>query len=356
MMQQRIQRHAAETTGSDGRPRRPTSGRIRRSSSDQSRDQAYGPRIPAIRPGQPSSVYDWAPASASQIEHGNRSLPPLLDHELLHEEDMGQLRFSLQAHSSRESSSIPRYGSSQYHPPDNPTFRMAVMQSLRNNTRRNQRPRPHGQDWSSDREPTRGGRDGLRVPLESMISRSRALRMRHDPDRGIRLPAASLEIEKTMEYLSKVRMCQTPEESLKLAARSGFNSPEDWLNMLDENPTCDDFLLDTMFLDTAETSWLKAGGVFWGSQTTPASSSSASAYHGISHRPVHSSSSSQFSMPSVPSNAAQAPSSEGSAQSRDSRRHSLENSFSTSTKWQVRVNISSVNYSQMRLSTSCILP
>ncbi|KAI5853356.1 vacuolar import and degradation protein-domain-containing protein [Tricharina praecox] len=145
------------------------------------------------------------------------------------------------------------------------------------------------------------------------ILRSRFFRTRHghEGSQDSRLPEASNEVEKAIEYLSKVRGCKTPQESLRLAVRLGFYTGDDWARLFDEQPRCDDLVLDTSFLRVAETSWLEAGGVFWGSQIAPAIS------------PI-------YEMSSTRSNAS--------------------SSGSTSSQWTVKLSISSIDYKQLRLT------
>jgi hypothetical protein len=90
---------------------------------------------------------------------------------------------------------------------------------------------------------------------------------------GGELPSASKEVERAIDYLATVRLCRSPEESLRLAVRAGFHSGEDWLELFEQQPKCDDFVLDTMFLRVQETSYLRAGGVFWGEQVAPSACS-----------------------------------------------------------------------------------
>lgn len=123
------------------------------------------------------------------------------------------------------------------------------------------------------------------------------------------LPDASKDVERVIDYLSAVRMCRTPEESLRLAI-----SRNDWCELFDQQPKCEDFVLDTSFLKVAETSWLKVGGVFWGSQVAPTALSS-------------------------------------SARSSPRGSTSFGSSFSSaSSQWSVKVSVSSIEYSQLRLT------
>ncbi|KAF8251969.1 hypothetical protein K440DRAFT_658577 [Wilcoxina mikolae CBS 423.85] len=340
----------------DARPRR--AGASRRNSRDQdlrqSRDQAYGPRIPLVRPGQRQSVYDWAPAPGAPVggnyDPESRTLPPLFNYGTL-DEDLSmdlpyQVRDSLlEAREIRETRELRlsnRYaelGAAPGSGSGDSTFRMAVMQSLRNNNpRRPSYPRAHWQDITSlERErmdeairPRLGGR------ASDTITRARLFRpSRSDHGSDLFLPAASKEVEKAIDYLSKVRMCRTPEESLRLAIRAGVHKGDDWLELCEEQIRCEDFVLNTSFMRTAETSWLKAGGVFWGSQIAPTLSA-------VSPRSAHSSTSSTSPVHSSISHNLPSIDGEGS-----STRGSL---ISSASQWTVKVSISSIDYSQLRLT------
>lgn len=248
-------------------------------------------------------------------------------------------------------------------PPTDSPFRMAVMQSLRNsNPRRSQRYRTHWQDWSNDRE--RDYNDDTSMPrLEwgdgsSMGPHQAYLRQRRELTSAtgtLNLPPASYQIAEAIRYLNKIRTSSSAEESLRFAKMAGFYSGDNWLDYLQlEDPELEgellhDFVLDTRFLRVAETSWLKVGGVFWGTQTTPPASPAAPT---STHRR-----SSHFSPSSLPSNAtAGAPSG-----SRDSYRSSSSvsgdsESAKNTSRWTVKVSISSIDYDEMRLSWSSLFP
>lgn len=140
-----------------------------------------------------------------------------------------------------------------------------------------------------------------------------------------------------MRYLCNVRQVESVEESLRLLSSSGL---EDYLGIFENQPLWNDLLLDTLFLTSAETSWLKAGGVFWGTQTTPPNNSSHS------RRSAYSSVSSVSSLPSNTTTGI--PSALGD---RDSTYSDLAvDSANGVTRWTVKVNISSVDYNQMKLT------
>ena len=347
----RSHRHdPAGTSGLDGgRPRRPGASRPRRNSRDQDlrhpREHAYGPRTPLVRPGERQSVYDWAPvpppvppASAPpgiDDEPTSRSLPPLLGYE----DDLpryfpftsrdfsamleaGGIRLMGEAQRSRYSDLFGGGGggggasnsSSSSATTTTSTSATVAPVTARNTNRRITRPRVYWPDPAISLGRDHQARERMMDDADTdAILRSRFSRIRpgHEGSLDSRLPEASKEVEKAIEYLSKVRGCRTPQESLRLAVRLGFHSGDDWSRLFDEQPKCDDLVLDTSFLRVAETSWLEAGGVFWGSQIAPTMSPT---YETSSTRSIASS------------------------------------SGSTSSQWTVKLSISSIDYRQLRLS------
>ena len=74
-------------------------------------------------------------------------------------------------------------------------------------------------------------------------------------------PDAARHIEEAIKYLERQRLCTTYAERIASAAMGGFIRG-DWCNAQRE-----DFILDTQSIDTpTETSWLRPGSVFSGSQ------------------------------------------------------------------------------------------
>lgn len=319
-------------------------------------DQAYGPRVPFWRPGQRQSLYDWAPATPPEEEFGSRSLPPLVgggepDDEILRDSPSTQPANTpsplvsvsqSQTRVHRGSGADMRIYESLFGTPIDPT---SLMQPAQQNPRRPIRSRSlwHGSSW--ERENEREGRDdAFRSRPEwrdaEVMLRSRPFRVRSE---NYRDPSASTypsyELEEAIKYLANIRTSSSPEESLRLAVKAGFNRGDDWLKILDEESRYEDLLLDTHFLHVSETSWLKVGGVFWGSQTTP---------------PL---------VPVVPRRSAVSPTSTSSLPSvntavigphlddpgRVAGRASLYYS-SNPHHWTVKVIISSIDYSQLRLS------
>jgi hypothetical protein len=317
-------------------------GRARRSSRDQESrgavrgEQAYGARIPQTRPGQRQSLYDWAPLPASEDneEHSTTELP-FTSHDfsaiMLEARELGLNFPEGEAQALASPRHVDPFGGGGVEAATSAA-------ALRNSTpRRIARARSHHWPDETSSSLARDRGDGFAPDSsrsqwdgggqEDVFVRSRFYRLRNDVLMRLgessagdllspsTLPAASKEVERAIDYLSTVRMCRTPEESLRLAVRAGFNNGDDWLELFDQQPKCDDFVLNTLFLKVAETSWLKAGGVFLGSQVAPTISS---------------------------------PSARSSPGGRTSS--SSSSTGVVSSQWSVKVSISSIEYSQLRLS------
>ena len=157
-------------------------------------------------------------------------------------------------------------------------------------------------------------------------------------------------LEEAIKYLERVRFSRSYEESVTSAAAGGFVREEFFSN------NHEDFILDTATIDPPpESSWLKVGGVFSGSQH--AANGSHSVLYRLSDR------SNTIGAPSPPANPDQ-------HQIRTSRQHWLPstdvttaNGTTTNTtttnnnrtphgdeRWPVKVTIHSIDYSSMTLS------
>ncbi|KAL8936643.1 MAG: hypothetical protein Q9211_004087 [Gyalolechia sp. 1 TL-2023] len=76
-----------------------------------------------------------------------------------------------------------------------------------------------------------------------------------------RQESSEWHLEDAIKYLERLRFCDSYQESLSSAAAGGFAREEFFTT------NHDDFILDTAMIDPpAESSWLKVGGVFSGSQ------------------------------------------------------------------------------------------
>jgi hypothetical protein len=253
------------------------------------RDQAYGDRIPTYRPGQQQSVYDWAPASSDDEddEETGQFLPPHLDHDSI-DELAGQHSVYVNGseypagrtgtppppftHIPRtrisSASRIPEL-SSHHSQPSEPLLRnFAFMQSIRRHPRLSQRSRTQLQSYISERERSvhEGGRSTLRpinmqMQTSELRARVDAYRQRYLENPSGSSPAPSRWLEEAIKYLERLRFSSSYEDSLSSAAEGGLVRDE-FLSVDHE-----DFILDTASIDAPpESSWLKIGGVFEGSQ------------------------------------------------------------------------------------------
>lgn len=325
--------------GNDDRVR--TRSRARHSSRDRhTRDQAYGNRIPLIRPGHRQSLYDWAPANPlDDVE--SRSLPPLVDRG----DDIGREFASIGAYHPPPRDPLATHYSHNLEPDpvQLPLRTAALMHSLRHSARRPQRARTQRAGWVADRErdeeSSRGNSSMNRLMSEVGSSES-LMQMRwsglgYDSGAGgTNLPSASGEVEEAIDYLERIRSFSTPQEGLRLAVRAGFNHGEDWLEMLEETTKVADLICETSFLNSSETSWLRAGGVFWGSQTTPNQGS-------VSQRPT---------LLPTPSLSALPTAIDQATGTQDGASRESPGDIPNFGHWAVKVCISSVDYAQMRLS------
>lgn len=318
--------------------------------------QAYGPRVPFWRPGQRQSLYDWAPATPPEEGSDSRSLPPLIDGGEPNDEILGNSPSTQQANIPsplvsvsqsqtrvhRGSGADMRMYESLFGTPIDPT---SLMQPAQQNPRRLIRPRFqwHGSSW--EREHEREGRDdAFRSRAEwrdaEVMLRSRQSRIRSE---NYRDPSASTypsyELEEAIKYLANIRTSSSPEESLRLAVKAGFNRGDDWLRILDSESRYEDLLLDTQFLHVSETSWLKVGGVFWGSQTTPP------LVPVVPRRSTLSPTSTLFLPPVYTAVTGPHPDDPGRVTGSASLYYS-----SNPHHWTVKVIISSIDYSQLHLS------
>ncbi|KAI9785156.1 MAG: hypothetical protein M1839_000794 [Geoglossum umbratile] len=321
------------------------------------RDQAYGDRIPTYRPGQQQSVYDWAPASSDDEDEdeANQFLPPHLDHDSV-SELAGQ--HSVYAHGSESSigragtppppftyapriptSRLPEPGSHHSQSSEPLLRNLAFMQSIRRHPRLSQRSRNQIQSFLSERE--RSVHEGTRSNLRpsSMQAQTSELRARVDAYRQRYLenpsgnpPAPSRWLEEAIKYLERLRFSSSYEDSLSSAAEGGLVRDE-FLSVDRE-----DFILDTACIDAPpESSWLKIGGVFEGSQY--AAHDSYALFHRLS---------TDFSASSSPLTTTGGPSRTDQHilwAAIHSPRHAAKED-----RWPVKVTIHAIDYNTMQLS------
>lgn len=250
----------------------------------------------------------------------------------------------------------------------------ALLQSARRHTRISTRSRNQLQNYILDRERAGEDREERERSASTRLYRSpdviaatnhqqqqqqRELRARVDAYRQRYLenpsgnpPAVSRWLEEAIKYLERVRFSRSYEESLTSAAAGGFVREEFFSN------NHEDFILDTASIDPPpESSWLKVGGVFSGSQH--AANGSQSVLYRLSDRP------NAISSPSPLTNPDQHP-------RRTSRQHWLASTDPTTTtsttsttnnnhnnnnrtphgdeRWPVKVTIHSIDHNSMTLT------
>ncbi|MCJ1401188.1 hypothetical protein MMC11_004400 [Xylographa trunciseda] len=153
-------------------------------------------------------------------------------------------------------------------------------------------------------------------------------------------PNVSRWLEEAIKYLERLRFCDTYSERISSAAEGGFLRGEYLTN------NHDDFILDTTTLSPPpESSWLKVGGVFSGSQH--AAGSSLPTIH-VTPRPSRRTG----SAPQTPD--ASNPSILGGPLNADTARSSYNSTIRASATnddtWPVKVTINSIDYATMTLS------
>ncbi|KAI9833061.1 MAG: hypothetical protein M1819_003894 [Sarea resinae] len=275
--QRRIRRAAAER-------RRYTPERMR--AVGELAFSAYGDRIP-----NQQQVYDWAPASSEDDEDDPASrlralarLVPVSDLDSLRSASSNRVNLGHGRGGAARVSSIPsRIPEPPIYSNTESSLRTAaLLQSVRRHPRFSARSRDRLQNYILERE-----RTGHDVEERDRGSSSRALRQQNsasqagseninrqsnirarvdayrarylsDPVPG---SASSRYLEEAIKYLERLRFSSSYEESLSSAAAGGFVRSEFFAD------NHEDFILDTASIGApAESSWLKVGGVFSGSQ------------------------------------------------------------------------------------------
>lgn len=331
-------------------------------------ETTYGNRIP-----HQQSLYDWAPASSDDEEETHHGLPSISQPEADTDRDEYLRR---RYHGSRGALGLSRYstlGSTPVHQPrvgsgaamapalpqsESYLRTTALLQSVRRHPRFSARSRNQLQNYILDRERT--GQEGddrersaptrlYRPPHVIAASNNhqqqqqRELRARVDAYRQRYLenpsgnpPAVSRWLEEAIKYLERLRFSRSYEESLTSAAAGGFVREEFFSN------NHEDFILDTASIDPPpESSWLKVGGVFSGSQH--AANGSQTLLYRLSDR----STSSQLTLANLRQDDNRGPPNDP----RNSWTPTAGNrSASGDERWPVKVTIHSIHYDTMTLS------
>ncbi|MCJ1432213.1 hypothetical protein MMC27_001569 [Xylographa pallens] len=153
-------------------------------------------------------------------------------------------------------------------------------------------------------------------------------------------PNVSRWLEEAIKYLERLRFCDTYSERISSAAEGGFLRGEYLTN------NHDDFILDTTSISPPpESSWLKVGGIFSGSQHSAGTAlPSYSITNRPSRRPGVAPWTSDVSSPSILGGLLNADT------TRPSHNSLIHASAATDDTWPVKVTINSIDYSTMTLS------
>lgn len=152
-------------------------------------------------------------------------------------------------------------------------------------------------------------------------------------------PTASRSLDDTIQYLERLRFCESLQESLSSAKAGGFGQNDLFANS--------DFMLDTSTIEPPpESSWLKIGGVLSGSQHAAGGPSLASYLPNANVANLHMPPLVRVSQQLPPNSTAQA---SGSTRTEQGPRapHMISDG---DEEWPVKVTIHSVDYNSMTLS------
>ena len=252
---------------------------------------------------QPTGYHGWAPGSSDDEEETHHGLPsaPQSSAQLYNERATRRNnRGPMLPLTARTPSSTSRYS---YRNPDQSHFvgdgvggaptvteaslrTTALLQSVRRNTQFSARSRNQLQSYILDRErigPETEDRERIQERIQRQANRvteerqQEELRQRWQTEtyrqRYLETPSASPPSEKrwldeAIKYLERLRFCESYQESLSSAAAGGFVRGEFFTH------NHEDFILDTTTIEPPpESSWLKIGGVFSGSQHAAGGSS-----------------------------------------------------------------------------------
>ena len=245
----------------------------------------------------------------------------------------------------------------------------ALLQSVRRNTQFSARSRIHLQNYLLDRERVghenedleranhqeRAHRQMMRDHEEQQQEELRlrwhteSHRQRHTDIPSTEPPGQKRWLDEAIKYLERLRFCESYQESLSSAAAGGFVRGEFFSH------NYEDFILDTTTIEPPpESSWLRVGGVFSGSQHAAGGSSLPPYY-------VQSQSENTASTRGPPISRSMLRLTDRSSTTTATRipRSTYASSLSTTSptcplegdeRWPVKVTIHSIDYSSMTLS------
>lgn len=244
----------------------------------------------------------------------------------------------------------------------------ALLQSVRRHARFSTRSREHLENYAVERQRERSAQvndelDGAPLTRQRTAETSarRAQREHEEQETRIRTRIAAMErarqgipvesppdashwLEEAIKYLERLRFCDTHSERISSATDSGFTQGTYFTDP-------EDFILDTTTISPPpESSWLKAGGVFSGSQHAAGGAGLPS--YQVINRPSRRTASRTnppplpwVTNPSTPQHPSARPPTLISATA-----SSLSLAPSSSDSWPVKVTINSIDYDNMTLS------
>ena len=155
-------------------------------------------------------------------------------------------------------------------------------------------------------------------------------------------PDSSHWLEEAIKYLERVRFCDTLTERFASAAEAGFSQSKYFTDL-------DDFILDTTTIPPPpESSWLKVGGVFSGSQHAAGGAGLPS--YQVTSRHYRQPASSRSNPQIVPYAPSTSTPHTPSSQPPTLISAAVSLASSTSDCWPVKVTINSIDYNNMTLS------
>ena len=232
---------------------------------------------------------------------------------------------------------------------DSSLLTTALLQSVQRTAGFSQRSRQQLQNYILDRESGSRGHEDAEARITRLMSTSSHLEPGSAADYRQRIqgfrnrhglptesgPDASRWLEEAIKYLERLRFCDTYSERISSAAAGGFVRGEFFAH------NHEDFILDTTTIAApAESSWLKAGGVFSGEQH--ASGTCQPIYH-ITERGSRSTTTNRATRDH--GHRRSAPQS-----TRSFTTSVIASAADCSDSWPVKVTINSIDYETMTLS------
>ena len=149
-------------------------------------------------------------------------------------------------------------------------------------------------------------------------------------------PEASRWLEEAIKYLERLRFCDTYSERISSAAEGGFIRGEYFTH------DHEDFILDTTTITPPpESSWLKVGGIFSGSQH--AAGGAGLPVYSVTSRPTRRTTADRIAAEIIARGGS-------TGSSRSGHNNVISRAADFGDNWPVKVTITSIDYSNMTLS------